>query len=134
MLGDNVMTRINVVPPETLSREHLLGEYHEVLRPLNLVRKAQLKGVNVFNFNIFYKVPLDYVLGTGHVIFFYNKLGYIIKRYRMLQAEMTHRGYNFTDVTDESLKEGIHPSWFGDYEPTENAIAINTTRLIERTK
>lgn len=128
------MTRINVVPPETLSSEHLLGEYHEVLRPLNLVRKAQAKGVNKFNFHSHYKCPADYVLGTGHVIFFYNKLGYIIKRYRLLQAEMTSRGYSFTNVTDTSLKEGIHPSWFGDYEPTENAIAINTARLIERTK
>lgn len=43
------------------------------------------------------------------------------------QAEMNHR------FTDDSLNEGIHPSWFGDYEPTENTIALNTARIIERT-
>lgn len=128
------MTRINVVPPETLSREHLLGEYHEVLRPLNLVRKAQAKGVNKLNLSKHYNIPPDYVLGTGHVIFFYNKLWYILKRYRMLQREMTRRGYSFSNLTDEELIVDLRPEWFGDYEPTENAIELNTARLIERTK
>ena len=54
--------------------------------------------------------------------------------YRMLQQEMARRGYSFSNLTDEELIVDLRPEWFGDYEPTESAIELNTTRLIERTK
>lgn len=42
----------------------------------NLARKAQHEVIRGSK-----KLPLHYTLGTGHVLFFYNKLGFISKRY-----------------------------------------------------
>lgn len=122
------MTRINVVPVETLSRPHLQGEYKEITRVFGLVRKAQARGKNKWNLNI----PKEYTLGIGHVTFFYPRLGYILNRYKELVSEMRNRGYKPNPIPDEDLLEGIHQSWLGDYEPTEEAIKINLQRIKER--
>ena len=71
-------------------------------------------------------------MGTGHVLFFYNKLGFILKRYQELQDEMRARGYSPNSVSVESLKLGIDQWWFGDYNPTPEAMQINRQRLAER--
>lgn len=55
------MTRINLVPPEELSRQHLVAEYRELPRIFALVRAAQGKGLKPANI----KAPAVYVLGRG---------------------------------------------------------------------
>lgn len=122
------MTRINVVPVSTLSRLHLQGEYKEITRVFTLVRKAQARGKNKWNI----KAPSSYTLGTGHVTFFYPRLGYILNRYQELTAEMRARGFSPNPIPTDSLLEGIHSSWLGDYTPTEEAIKINLQRIKER--
>ena len=122
------MTRINVVEPSTLTRQHLLAEYREIVRPFALVRNAQASG----NFHKKYKVPSEYTLGAGHVVFHYDKLGYLLKRYNALQGELIKRGYNISPVPDSELVQGIRPEWFGDYVPTAKAIAINVERINKR--
>lgn len=124
------MTRINVVPVESLSRLHLQGEYKEITRVFGLVRKAQQRGNNKFNLN----APKEYTLGTGHVLFFYTRLGYILNRYKELSNEMRNRGYSPNQIDDDSLLDGIHKSWIGDYTPTQEAIEINLQRIKERSK
>ncbi len=117
------MTRINVVPiDDNLENTILMGEYHEITRVYALVRNLQ-------NSNRTVKIPDDYVLGKGHVTFFYNKLGYINKRYIELANELKKRNYNINVIPLESLNEGLDKKWFGDYVPTKNAINLNLERL-----
>ena len=127
-----VVTRINVVEPSTLTRQHLLAEYREIVRPFALVRNAQANGVNKINFHKKYKVPSEYTLGAGHVVFHYDKLGYLLKRYNALQGELIKRGYNISPVPNSELVQGIRSEWFGDYVPTAKAIAINVERINKR--
>ncbi len=121
------MTRINVVPAKELSNEHLFGENHEITRVYNLARKAQnevLRGSK--------KLPLKYTLGTGHVLFFYNKLEFISKRYVELTKELQRRGYSPNPIPLEKLEEGIDRRMFFDYTPTQDALEINRQRINER--
>tara|TARA_R100001039_G_C1854840_1_gene117855 strand:- start:20300 stop:20653 length:354 start_codon:yes stop_codon:yes gene_type:complete len=110
---------------------HLLGENKEITRVFGLVRKAQQRGVNKWNL----KAPSEYTMGTGHVKFYYTRLGYILKRYHELTQEMTSRGYKPNPISDEDLLQGIDKKhWMGDYEPTEGALKINRQRIAERLK
>lgn len=72
------MTRINLVPPAELCDQHLLAEHRELTRIPNAVAKGRfaLRGQ-----------PADYVLGTGHVRFFFDKLAFLKTRYDALHAE-----------------------------------------------
>ena len=65
------MTRINTVPPRALTDQHLLGEYNEIRRPINLA----IKRYNREGTKIHQSIPNQYQLRAGHVTFFYNKLG-----------------------------------------------------------
>lgn len=126
------MTRINVIAPKELHNKHLMGEIHEITRVYGLVRKAQDRKINKYNFKEKIKPPVEYTMGTGHVKFFYDKLKYITDRYYALNEEAIKRGYNVNPIPKDDLVAGIHASWFGDYEPTQSAIDINNTRLEER--
>lgn len=119
------MTRINVVPVQDLCNEHLLGEYKEIVRPFNLVKSAVAAGRKV-------KIPSEYVLGTGHVLFFYDKLGFVLRRYKELSNELVKRGYSPNPVPEEELTLGLPPSTMNDYVPTPSAIEINKQRINER--
>ena len=100
--NENDMTRINVVPVSELTNKHLVAENHEIARVYNLARKAQqgvLRGSK--------KLPLYYTMGTGHVMFFYNKLGFISERYLALNEEMRRRWYSPNPIPLEILEEGV---------------------------
>jgi deoxyribonuclease (pyrimidine dimer) len=120
------MTRINVVPPKELSGPHLVAEYRELPRIFNLVRTRIQKGHTPSNC----KIPPNYRLGFGHVLFFYNKLEFLRKRQISLINEMLNRGYSPSfgppDISDVSQE------WKNDYVPTEEAIEINKARIKER--
>ncbi len=119
------MTRINCVPVEELSGPHLVAEYRELPRVFSLAKKASERSG--------FKQPTEYTLGTGHVMFFYTRLGYLTRRHAQLVAEMLRRGYKPTFTG--SLKNA-HPdipdTFWRDWEPTEEALAINRQRILER--
>lgn len=120
------MTRINVVPPRELSRKHLVIEYRELPRVCGLVRRAQARGLTPADID----APDDYVLGTGHVKFFYTRLAYIVSRFDAVVREMHARGYHTT--YNALPTHDLHPCWFKSYRPTRNAKTINRQRLKER--
>lgn len=126
------MTRINVVPVSELHQKHLGAEYREIIRVFALVRNMQKKYKTISEFIRAEKVPMQYVLGTGHVKFFYNKLGYILKRYHQLTNEMVRRGYSPNPVPDSSLVDEVDEKWFGEYTPTTIALEINCKRIQDR--
>lgn len=128
------MTRINVVEPSELTNKHLMGELHEITRVYGLVRKAQDRKINKYNFKDKIKQPSSYTMGTGHVYFFYDKLGFITERYYALNEEALKRNFNVKPIDKDSLVSGISPWWFGDYQPTQEAMEINRDRINERIK
>lgn len=126
------MTRINVIDPKELHNKHLMGEIYEITRVYGLVRKAQDRKINKYNFKQKIKQPSEYTMGTGHVYFMYDKLGYITSRYYALCDEAKNRGFKVNPIEKESLISGIDSWWFNNYTPTEKAIEINKQRIQER--
>ena len=114
------MTRINVIPVEQLTDQHLLAEAREITRIPSVIIKGKA--------NVNKKLPDDYTLGQGHVSFFYNKLGWLENRYRELLAECARRGFNVTD----RWTYGYPKSLSGEYKVTENARKINMERILLR--
>lgn len=124
------MTRINLVPVDDLEVPFLKGEYKEIVRIFNLVRKAQLKGKYPKDI----KAPAKFKLGEGHVKFFYDKLTFIEKRYYALARKMKEYGFNANPVQREELLDGLDKVWFNDYSPSKEDIRLSNERLNERRK
>lgn len=124
------MTRINCVPVEQLTDEHLAGEYKEIFRVLRLARHyhARHKG----NLS---KIPPSYRMGKGHVTFFYNKLLFIINRLNELIDESEKRGrklnYSMLDSVFKSC-EDLPVALMNNWSPTIEAQTINRQRIKER--
>lgn len=121
------MTRINLVNPKELSRLHLVAEYRELPRVLTLARKAYDRGEKPDDpCN-----PTEYVLGTGHVRFFYNKQKFLRRRHFDLVQEMIMRGYQANHEMSE-INMMLPSEWQNDYEPTREALTLNRQRIKER--
>lgn len=119
------MTRINCVPVTELSGPHLVAEYRELPRVYALARKAYERGESPDGH------PTRYVLGPGHVRFFYSRLLYVRGRHRQLIKEMLRRGYkpNLTEVPSmDDLPDGWHRPW----HPKSRDLRINRERIKER--
>jgi len=116
------MTRINIgVPPQELTGKHLIAEHRELKRIPNAVRKGKCR---------LDKIPARFTLGTGHVSFFYDKLGYLLNRYQDLYNECCRRGYNVQNY--ESAWEGVPSGLMNNYTPTDVDISIVRERIAER--
>lgn len=122
------MTRINLVDPKTLSRNHLIAEYRELPSVFGKVRRAQEKGLTPADID----APATYVLGPGHVKFFYSRLSWLDDRFLTLVAEMKARGYAPTFETVDDKTRDLHPMWFGTWTPSPEEIAISQARINER--
>ena len=122
------MTRINCVHPDELTVRHLVAEYRELPRIFTLVKKAQNRGLTPVDIMI----PNVYVLGTGHVRFFYNKLKYLETRQQMLIDEMRKRGFKPNFINLDELMTGINQMWYNDWIPDDDAMKINRQRISER--
>jgi len=121
------MTRINVVSPEELTTKHLVAEYREITRlPTNLKTALNRKGKK-FNLT---EIPPEYVLGKGHVKFFFNKMLFLKRRFESLVNEMLRRGYNPTYRDSTIFDVDVH--YMNDYEPTQSAIDLNRERIYNR--
>ncbi len=87
------MTRINAnINPADLIDQHLLAEYREIIRIPNVL--------NSKGYNINKKYPTQFLLGTGHVLYFYNKIKFLHKRFLLLKQELNNR--NTINNIDES--------------------------------
>ena len=115
------MTRINVVPPEELSDQHLLAEYHELPRCIKQ------------NINIDDEVPAHYILGKGHMKWAKMHSLWLTYRYEQLIREMKYRGFNPNYTTlmlqDYWINEQ-HLSGNLWYHVTIPDIMLNRGRLI----
>lgn len=116
------MTRINVgVLPQTLTNKHLMAEHRELKRIPNVVSRGR------YNLKT---APPEFTLGKGHVSFFYDKLGYLKKRYDALYEECIKRGMNVQYYGNSW--DGVPRELMNDYIPTERDVQIIMERINDR--
>lgn len=121
------MTRINLTLVSELTDQHLMAEYRELPRVFGSVRKHAQNGKKVSDF----KISNVFLLGTGHVTFFYNKLQFLHKRQHDLINECLKRGFKIQDTTVQDISD-IPIEWLNDYSPNQDALCLSQERLDEK--
>lgn len=122
------MTRINIVPVKELCNKHLFAEYREMPRLVKNLHTALNRRSIPFKL---IEIAPKYILGKGHVKFFFNKFKYLHFRHIQLTEELLYRGYNLSN-TDSSIFSTVDKMWYGDYSPSEEEMKINRHRIRER--
>jgi deoxyribonuclease (pyrimidine dimer) len=119
-----VVTRINVgIDPVELPDRLLLAEHREITRVPNAVTSGRAKLDNP---------PARFTLGSGHVRFFYTRLGYLSERYRALFAECRRRGFDVTDKSTAFRPTEATQHCFGNYRPTGHDRSLLIERIHQR--
>lgn len=120
------MTRINLIPAHELSDQHLLAEIRELPRIFSHVKKH---GVNKD------KIPQKFCLGTGHMLFFTDKLKFLFRRYSLLYLEWCKRGF-----TLKYTSSSLYDDYFNmirnsnDYKASIEDVNISRARIAEKLK
>lgn len=124
------MTRINIVSVKEISNKQLMAEYHESIRVFGYVLKSK---------SIPSDIPSHYCLGKGHVKFFFNKIPYLLNRYKEINKELTNRGYCLNNETFlKNLEKGKlalqkYPEiQRNDWTPSFEEMMVNQARVDER--
>lgn len=127
------MTRINCIHPKKLSDKHLVAEYRELPRVFKLAN-AYYRRLIDGNPNRLPEpdLPQKYTMGKGHVKFFYDKLGYLVRRQKMIIKEMRRRKFKPQHTDPDALIVGMPYLLLNDWRPTKKAIEINEQRILLR--
>jgi len=126
------MTRINCIPPSELVDKHLLAEYRELPRVFKLINGWVDRHKDTDCHFPTQKLPQEYVLGKGHVMFFYDKGYWLYRRQQSLIKEMKLRGFNPKFTNPYLLFNSIPFTMQGDWVPTPEAMELNRARIKER--
>jgi deoxyribonuclease (pyrimidine dimer) len=122
------LTRINILPVEELTDQHLMAEYREIFM-IGSALQISLKSKN-WDKN---RIPKELTLGTGHVMFFYDKGLYLYKRYQQIQTELNKRNYNL-DKSRLFKVTQFPTDYYNDWTPTDRDRAVIRERIEERIK
>lgn len=116
------MTRINVIDPKNLTDQHLMAEYRELPMVGASLRRSLKAGIK--------NIPRRYLLGTGHVSYFYDKGLFLRRRYDMLVNELEVRGYQLSERTlhFDVFTEKLYNDWI----PNEEDLIVNANRIREK--
>lgn len=115
------MVRINLINPKYLTDQHLIAEYSEMLILMNYVKRYPEPK----------NMPKQFTLGTGHMIFFKNKLKYIKNRHDTLRKEMIKRGFHpHVKINLSKYRKDLLNNW----KPDSKNKKIIKRRIIERIK
>lgn len=118
------MTRINsAIPVKCLTDEHLLAKHREIKRLPYCLRKAIVSGsIN--------KIPVKFTLGKGHVLFFLDKMSFVLGRYSEIYYELIHRGFDVQDYSDNW--EGIDSKYLNNHNCNLEEKKLLINRITER--
>lgn len=124
------MTRINIISVKKISNKQLMAEYHESIRVFSYVLKSK---------KIPEDIPSRYCLGKGHVKFFFNKIPYLLNRYKEINQELTNRGYRLNNETfSKNLEKGKlaltkYPEiQVNNWIPSSEEMMVNQAQVDER--
>jgi len=124
------MTRINAsIQPGALCDQHLMAEYRELPRVIALAKNWAITKEPK-------ELPKKFTLGTGHVLFFYDKMFFLHIRWINIKHELERRLYKL----DDQLCMDIHLSFqdcafkkiYGLYNPTAECNLLLCERIKER--
>lgn len=119
------MTRINCIPVEELSDQHLFAEFRELPR----IRHMHPRNTEP-------TISCEYVLGKGHVMFFLDKGLWLEKRHKELYDELVKRyqrsDKNFETVIPLLSLDHWEEKYMNDWQPNEKEIDINVERVLDR--
>ena len=120
------MTRINsAIPVKCLTDEHLLAEHREIKRlPYNLQKSIKSGSIK--------RIPNKFTLGTGHVLFFLDKMLFTMNRYILIRDECKLRRLNVTDYLGNWFTNNIPDNCKKDYTPTDEERQLLVERIKER--
>lgn len=123
------MTRINAdINPKALTDNHLMAEWREIkMVPSALKRALKTKSVG----EVLSSVPKKFTLNKGHVCFFYDKMGFLAKRYKLLTEELIARGYNI-DTSRQLGDDGLPYVFFRDVSFCKDDRKIICDRIMTR--
>lgn len=122
------MTRINsAIDPKNLTDEHLMAEHRELKRiPNAVIRQALSSGLKPNKVEKF-------TLGKGHVLFFYDKLAFLYRRYVDIHKECHLRGIRVMNFSDSFMDaKNLAPSCWHDYKPTDEEYDLLIERITQR--
>jgi len=117
------MTRINVIPVEELTDQHLMAEYRELPMVPAIARRSSPEGYNHTD---------RYTLNKGHVMFFYNKKKFLLNRWLDLINELYSRGFNIDPASRVVHWDALDKFPQTDWQPDNHAITVNKQRIEER--
>ena len=117
------MTRINLIPVNELTDQHLLAEHREIKRIPNVILSGR--------YNLDWQ-PSEFCLWTWHVKFFYDKLLFLRKRYLHLYEECLKRNFKVEWYWRSFL--WLDMNLYNDYIPTQEAIELSRARIEEKIK
>jgi len=120
------LTRINILPVEELTDQHLMAEYREIF----MIGSALQKSLSSPKWDK-KRIPKKLTLGTGHVMFFYDKGKYLCNRYEQIKNELTNRNFNL-DKTRTFKVSQFPTEYYNDWESTDRDRAILRERIEER--
>ena len=78
------------------------------------------------------KIPREFTLNTGHVLFFYDKGLYLQKRYDEIVVELVGRGFKINTEAKFDPDNVMIGEWYNDYVPTEKALHSIRARIAEK--
>lgn len=122
------MTRINAnIKPKDLIDQHLIAEYREIIRIPNYIKN----NVEKAKFSLS-RAPKEFKLNSGHVLYFYDKIQFLHKRFIALKEEMDHRNIS-NNISDEMFLN-FPNEFYNDIESNSLINANNEVaqRIVER--
>lgn len=120
------MTRINVIDPTQLTDQHLMAEYRELPMVMGSLRRSLIAK------NGMPEPGAEYTLNKGHVKFFYNKGGWLKRRYAALIVELIERGFQLDPARKADFTVFHDNALDGGWTPDQAALEINRARIRER--
>ena len=118
------MIRINLLPPSQLADQHLIAEWRELPRVFGLVKKKLVEKKPILPW-------IKYIMGTGHVRFFYDKLLFLQKRHQALVKEAQKRGFKI-NLTEKISLTSFPKEYCKDFIPSELDLKISQQRILEK--
>lgn len=120
------MVRINLINPRNLTDQHLIAEYNEILMLFGYIKKHPHT-----HFKQLSKIPSNYKLGQGHILFFKDKLKYLEKRFELIKKEMKKREFKVNEKINIDLSK-FDKKLINDWKPRASDKNIIKKRLIEK--